>query len=158
MNTRHGNADGPEDIDAAFAEIVAELERDDTPLPKWPVDSSRAEDSDPVDPARSASAGSEPAAEHPGGPRSWSPSEEEDEGHFEPPDPPPLPAPKAGTVGGVALIVLGFCLLVVPGLVGWIGTIALPLGLVSISVGIGWLLLRMRPTPPDSEWDDGAQL
>ncbi|MDR7303100.1 DUF308 domain-containing protein [Haloactinomyces albus] len=154
MNTRHGNADGPDDIDAAFAEIVAELERD-TPLPRWPTGDTRTEESGTADPASFPADESE--ADEPHGPRNWSPPEE-DEGHFEPPDPPPLPAPKAGTVGGIVLIMLGVGLLVVPGLAGWLGTIALPAGLISISAGIGWLLLRIRPTPPDSAWDDGAQL
>ena len=33
----------------------------------------------------------------------------------------------------------------------------MPLGLVLISGGIGWLLLRLRQTPPSSD-DDGAQV
>lgn len=157
MNTRHDNADGPDDIDAAFAEIVAELERD-TPLPRWPENGPETTGSGATSATDPPPADSAPEDE-PAGPRNWSPTaESEDEGHFEPPEPPPLPAPKAGAVGGVALIVLGVCLLVVPGLAGWAGTVTLPVGLISISAGIGWLLLRLRQGPPDSGWDDGAQL
>ncbi len=181
MNTRHDNADGPEDIDKAFAEIVAGLERD-TALPQWP-DRQGPDKPGPDRPAHGThdEQGGPPPAPHgrdattgasgtntvpePEGPRDWTPHGEgspaddpDDEGHFEPPEPPPVPTPRAGTVGGVALIVFGVALLLVPGLAGWAGTLALPVGLVAISAGIGWLLFRMRQSPPDSGWDDGAQL
>jgi hypothetical protein len=154
MSTRHDNADGPEDIDAAFAEIVAGLERD-APMSRWPED-HRHPDDDP-----GASAAPTPAvqpAPEPDGPRDWSlPADpEEDEGHFEPPEPPPLPKPKPATVGGAALVGLGLLLLLIPGLLSQDATVALPLGLVAISAGISWLLFRMRQGPPDS--GDGAQL
>lgn len=176
MNTRHDNGDGPEDVDKAFAEIVAELERE-APLPQWPADpgdptdpSDRsgalaerddpdADDSPPAAPRETTATGPD---EEPTGPRDWAPdaagADAEDEGHFEPPEPPPVPPPKAGTIGGILLILAGIALLLVPGLAGWIGTLALPAGLVAISAGIGWLLFRMRHSPPDSGWDDGAQL
>lgn len=190
MNTRHDNADGPEDIDKAFAEIVAELERD-APLPQWPDGQGQIRNIDPAARERPATGDDEPEApadptpapaphetpgtgtvDGPSGPRDWTPDpsapdssshgpsshEADDEGHFEPPEPPPVPTPKAGTVGGILLILAGVALLLVPGLAGWIGTLALPTGLVSISAGIGWLLFRMRQSPPDSGWDDGAQL
>lgn len=157
MNTRHDNADGPEDIDAAFAEIVTELERDE-PLPRWPQDSG---DTTTVEPPPATSPLEQGDAETANGPRDWSAPEgasETDEEHFEPPEPPPLSAPKPATLCGLLLIVLGIVLLFVPGLAGWTGTVTLPIGLFSISAGIGWLLLRMRPASRDSGWDDGAQL
>lgn len=181
MNTRHDKGDGPEDIDKAFAEIVAELERE-APLPQWPADPGHptdppdregavAERDDPGD-TDAVTDDSTPAApreisatgpdEEPTGPRDWAPDaaapDAEDEGHFEPPEPPPVPTPKAGTIGGIVLILAGIAMLFVPGLAGWIGTLALPTGLVAISAGIGWLLFRMRHSPPESGWEDGAQL
>lgn len=147
MSTRHENADGPEDIDAAFAEIVAGLERDE-PMARWPEESTRTSSDTP-----------QPAAEPEvaeSAPRDWTPpADAPDEGHYEPPEPPPMPRPTVTTIGGITLVVLGMILLLVPGLVGLGATAALPIGLVAVSSGIGWLLFRMRKTPPD---DDGAQL
>ena len=157
MSARHDNADGPEDIDAAFAEIVAGLEQE---APRWPegLDSPGSE---PVDRGPRTSGSSAPS-----NPRDWTPPrdesstrdrDEDEEGHFEPPEPPPLPTPRVGTVGGFALIVLGLLLLLVPGLAGAGATFALPLGLISISGGICWLLFRLRQGPPPTE-DNGAQV
>lgn len=187
MSTRRDSADGPEDIDARFAEIVAGLERD-APLGQWPdgsdtraVDPAPAPGQDPTetdsggaDPANGDSSesgsrrdatddGSTAAAVNPSaegsGPRDWAPRQEveDDEGHFEPPEPPPIAPPQPSTWGGIGLIVLGVVMLVVPGLFGTVSAVALPLGLVSISGGIAWLLLRLRHTPPHDS-DDGAQL
>ena len=169
MSARRDNADGPEDIDAAFAEIVAGLE-DETP--RWPDD---------LDPGASTTGSS--GTSGPGtaprattNPRDWTPTDgptsldggssgsgkrgepgEDEEGHFEPGEPPPLPAPRAGTVGGFALIGVGLLLLLVPGLVGTGAAVALPAGLIAISGGICWLLFRLRQGPTQSD-DDGAQV
>lgn len=152
MSTRHDNADGPEDIDAAFAEIVAGLERDE-PMSRWPTEPESAESTEP----EAAQAEPEPR-ETDEGPRDWAPStEQEDEGHYEPPEPPPLPTPRPSTLGGLAVIGIGLLLLLVPGLAGLGATAALPIGLIAISGGIAWLLFRMRQGPPNSG-DDGAQL
>jgi hypothetical protein len=79
--------------------------------------------------------------------------------HFVPPEPPPLPRMRPGTVVGVTLVVLGVLLLVVPGLLGLTPKIGTPLALIALTGGIGWLVLRIRQgPPPDSGWDDGAQL
>ncbi|WP_338595282.1 DUF308 domain-containing protein [Saccharopolyspora sp. SCSIO 74807] len=164
MSTRHDNADGPEDIDAAFAEIVAGLERDE-PLARWPQEDgprTTADDADgqgrAPDPPGRADEALSPAPVEPAGPRDWTPpAEADDEGHYEPPEPPPMPRPTAATIGGISTIVLGVLLLVVPGLAGLGGSVALPAGLIAISGGIGWLLLRLRSNPPGSG-DDGARL
>ncbi|GAB3281318.1 hypothetical protein [Parasphingorhabdus pacifica] len=173
MSTRHDNADGPEDIDAAFAEIVAGLERD-APMSRWPAEDAGSEqantgraetDTGRTDGASTGSAAVEPRPEsaaspiepaEPAGPRDWTPFTE-DEGHYDPPEPPPMPPPRPTTIGGIAVIGIGVVLLLVPGLAGLGSTVALPMGLVAISAGISWLLFRIRQSPPDPD-DDGAQL
>jgi|SRR5215470_7455803 len=127
------------DIDAAFAEIVADWEREHGHT-EWPTDASP-----------------EPVAEPPDEVVDDEPLE--DEGHFVPPEPPPLPRPRPQTVGAIALILLGIALLAIPSLVGFAPDVSLALGLLSISGGIVWLIARLRQGPPtDSGWDDGAQL
>ncbi len=158
MSARHDSSDGPEDIDAAFAEIVADLERD-TKFGKWPGEDDAEQPA--ADERTTPSVGApdenkqvEPPAEQ--GPRDWAPAAEE-EGHFVPPEPPPLPIPRPATFLGVGIVVLGVLVLLIPGLAGIAATVKLPLGLVLISTGIGLLLFRLRHTPP-SDSDDGAQV
>lgn len=165
MNTRHDNADGPEDIDKAFAEIVAELERD-TSLPRWPGDHEQTPGTEEHSTVHSESASSSTVdtSDSEDGPRDWTPEESEeprdDEGHYEPPEPPPLPTPGAGAVSGVALVALGLIMLLVPAVAGWLGGLAMPAGLIAVSGGIGWLLLRLRHGSSDAGFDDddGAQV
>ncbi|CAM01019.1 hypothetical protein A8924_2105 [Saccharopolyspora erythraea NRRL 2338] len=158
MNTRHDRSDGPDDIDAAFAEIVAGLEREGGVV-KWPDsgdDSGQAaEKATREEPASAPDDTSDDTAQ---GPRDWAPSAEpEDEGHYEPPEPPPLPTPRPSTLGGIVVIAIGLLLLLVPALAGIGSSSALPIGLIAVSAGIIWLLLRMRQGPPTSG-DDGARL
>ncbi|MFC7344093.1 DUF308 domain-containing protein [Saccharopolyspora griseoalba] len=165
MSARRDSSDGPEDIDAAFAEIVADLERDET-FARWSAEakSGTAEDetAEPEPPKAEAKPepAAEPAAETGTGPRDWTPGEEDEE-HFVPPEPPPLPIPKPGALAGIGVVVLGLVVLLIPGLAGLPTTAQLPLGLVLISAGIGWLLFRLRrapPTDPTDPDDDGAQV
>ena len=48
----------------------------------------------------------------------------------------------------------------VPEVVGVSSVYGLPLGLLALAWGLGWLVLRLWPGPPDDldEDDDGAQL
>jgi hypothetical protein len=161
MSARHNSSDGPEDIDAAFAEIVADLERD-TKFGKWPGEDDDAQPQpspeEQAPPATSAPDETKPVetpAEQ--GPRDWAPAAEEEE-HFVPPEPPPLPIPRPATFLGVGIVVLGVLVLLIPGLAGIAATVKLPLGLVLISAGIGWLLFRLRHSPPSDSDDDGAQV
>jgi hypothetical protein len=176
MSARRDSSDGPEDIDAAFAEIVADLEQDET-FARWTSSTSdsgsettdvkdRPAEAEPPkpEPPRSEPPKTEPPRAEPAeigtGPRDWTPGEEE-EGHFVPPEPPPLPIPKPATLLGFAIVVLGLAVLLLPGLAGLSATAQLPLGLVLISGGIGWLLFRLRRTPPTDPTDpddDGAQV
>lgn len=86
-----------------------------------------------------------------------------DEEHFVPPEPPPLPPIGLPAVVGLVLLGLGLVLLVAPGWVGVPTPYGLPLGLVGLASGLGWLVLRLWPDPPShrprrDDGDDGAVL
>lgn len=164
MTRRPGGSDGPEDVDAAFAEIVADLEREglgaslvdedelgrDLALPDLTLPDSDPPAQTSPDPAVTAWRPSD---------AEWDPDAVAEDEHFVPPDPPPLPRLRPGTVFGIVLLAIGVLLLAGPNLIGLAPRVATPLALVSMAAGIGWLVLRMRQgPPPDSGWDDGAQL
>jgi hypothetical protein len=61
---------------------------------------------------------------------------------------------------GIGLLCLGLVLIITPGWVGVPNSYGLPLGLVSLAAGLGWLVLRLWPDSEpvcdgDGE-DDGA--
>lgn len=156
MTRRPGGSDGPEDVDAAFAEIVADLEREG--LGSALVEEDDASLVDPILPPKPSSEPDKPAgwrvpeAE-------WDPDAVAEDEHFVPPEPPPLPRLRPSTIFGMFLLAVGVFLLAGPNLVGLAPRIATPLALVCLAAGIGWLVLRIRQGPPDnSDWDDGAQL
>lgn len=69
--------------------------------------------------------------------------------HFVPPEPPPLPRMGPPILIGLTLITLGLVLVTFPGWVGVPQMYGLPLGLVAIAAGLGWLVLRLWPDPDD---------
>ncbi len=71
------------------------------------------------------------------------------EDHFVPPEPPPLPRLGPPILVGLMLIVLGLVLVTFPGWVGVPQVYGLPLGLVAIASGLGWLVLRLWPDSSD---------
>jgi hypothetical protein len=152
VTRRPGGSDGPEDVDAAFAEIVADLAREG--LGSSVVDAPDAVVEDVrEEPSRSESTGWRVPD------ITWDAAvEAEEEGHFVPPEPPPLPRLRAGTLFGILLLAVGVLLLAGPQLIGLAPRVATPLSLVSLAAGIGWLVLRTRRGPPDSDRDDGAQV
>ncbi|WP_245734318.1 hypothetical protein [Lentzea jiangxiensis] len=156
MNARRDSTDGPENVDELFAEIVAGLERDGVGKNWLDLDEASPEDSKQGRPeARDDEAGDIPADvdEEP------EPRDPADDDHYVPPEPPPLPVLRASTFAALGLFVLGILLLVAPGIFGLQSSIGTPLSLVALCSGVGWLILRMRNTPPpDSGWDDGAQV
>ena len=83
-----------------------------------------------------------------------------EEEHFIPPDPPPLPHLGPPAIVGLGLLVLGIILAVTPQIVGLKEPTGLPLGLVTLALGLGWLVLRSWPTEEaeDDEGDNGAVL
>jgi hypothetical protein len=163
VTRRPGGSDGPEDVDAAFAEIVASLEREgigasvvEDELYKAVIEPESPTVEPPTEPPAAT-------ADKPGGWRTpdveWDPDAVTEDEHFVPPEPPPLPRLRAGTIFGILLMVVGILLVAAPNLIGLGPRIATPLALVSLAAGIGWLVLRMRQGPPsDSGHDDGAQL
>ena len=89
------------------------------------------------------------------GPRDWDGPDDEDEGHFEPPEPPPLPETDVTTkfawlaVLGGPLLLMGAILLQAD-LTWWIVT----LGVGGFLGGFGTLVARMRDGRDDDDWDD----
>lgn len=136
-----GHPDGSDDTDAAFAGIIADW-RSDPDAPRWPADEDRVRQT--REPAPSTA-----AERH---------RRDVDEGHFEPPEPPPLPVPRPQTLGAMLLIAAGMLLLIRPSMLSLADTAGTPLGLLAITAGIAWLVLGLRGGPPPEGWDDGARL
>lgn len=144
--------DGP-DPDAGlddFDRIVAGWRREGA-VPQWPADVPAA-----PDPAVAP-------VERPAAPPAPVPASSEVEAqldeHFVPPEPPPLPRLGPPAFVGLALLGLGLLLIIAPSVLGMSSVYGLPLGLLALATGLGWLVLRLWPTPADAqddEDDDGA--
>jgi hypothetical protein len=80
------------------------------------------------------------------------------EDHFDPPEPPPLPMPRLRTVGGMLALAVGLLLLAAPNVLDLGERVAIPLGLLAVTAGIGWLVIGLRPGPSAEEPGDGARL
>lgn len=137
-----------------FESIVA-LWRSEGDVPQWPDD-----DDAPHDGAPKAGAGLDdpapaPPPAPPMPPRSYSPPPLPEDEHFVPPEPPPLPRLGPPALVGLTLIVIGLVLVVSPGWLGIPTPYGLPLGLVGLASGLGWLVLRLWPDPPDRGSDGG---
>lgn len=164
---------GPEDLHAAFAEIVADLEREglgaalDEELAsgREPGDDTAATaDTGDLERPRATAGPDTPAP--PQRPTDWRTSDTDwdwawssDTEHYVPPDPPPLPRLRAGTIVALLLAVIGIFLLVAPGLIGLTPMISAPIALILLATALGLLLLRIRSgPPPGADGDDGAQV
>ena len=140
---QHRGETGPTDAtDVRFAEIVAGW-RSAPDAPSWPAE-EQATGGD--------AAGGDAAA-------SGDDIAVGDDDHFVPPEPPPLPALQPRTIGGLLVLAVGVLLLLAPGVLGVAERLATPLGLLTLTGGFVWLALGLRSgPPPNSGWDDGAQL
>jgi len=164
--------DGPEDVDAVFAEIVAGLRRDGVGVSadvsgdaagqsntqtSAGASSAAAKDSQP-EPPPEPEPQPQPPASWRGHDTEWDWSWSTEDEHYVPPEPPPLPRPRPLTVTAIVLLVLGVLVLVIPALFGLAGGVATVLGLVGLTAGLGLLLLRARTRhteDPDDPLDDG---
>ncbi|OZM75708.1 hypothetical protein [Pseudonocardia sp. MH-G8] len=141
---------GPDEFEA----IVAGWRREGQ-VPEWPPDIDPAARSFESPRALDPSPPPDPAPPAP------LPTPLPDDEHFVPPEPPPLPRLGPPALVGLTLLALGLVLVVSPGLLGVSEQYGLPLGLVGLAAGLGWLVLRLWPDPPDrggGEDDDGAIL
>ena len=165
-------SDRPDDVDAAFAEIVADLERegvgrtipdldDLTDTGEIPIAEDPRGSGSPTPEVtdRPPSRSPEPRPSWRGHDTEWDWSWNTDDEHYVPPEPPPLPRLRPLTIVALVLIVVGVVLLIIPALVGLDARIATPIALLSITCGGGMLLLRARQTPKNpGTRDDGAQI
>jgi hypothetical protein len=154
-------SDRPEDVDAAFAAIVADLEREGVggKLPDLEEDAEPdAEETAPA-PRPQPQAGPPPTAWR-GQEAEWDWSWGTDDEHYIPPEPPPLPRLRPLTIVALVLILAALVLLVLPGVIGLDARIGTPIALVTLTCGGAMLLLRIRqtPKPPKDDRDDGAQI
>jgi hypothetical protein len=130
-----------------FESIVA-LWRREGHVPQWPDDAPDDAPAGVDEPAPPPQARPPEPAQVP------EPPPASDDEHFVPPEPPPLPRLGPPALVGLTLIVIGLVLVVAPGWLGVADPYGLPLGLVGLAAGLGWLVLRLWPDPPD-RGDDG---
>ncbi|NMH99447.1 hypothetical protein [Pseudonocardia acidicola] len=159
----------PDPIRDDFDRIVEGWRREGR-VPEWPDDLSpddpRLDDLEPDgprldDPRSGVSRSDVPWPEEnrpavpPRPPRAVDPAPADEDDHFVPPDPPPLPRLGPPAVIGLGLLALGLLLIIHPALVGVSSVYGLPLGLLSLAAGLGWLVLRLWPAAPPSGDGDG---
>src|SRR5690606_31078008 len=84
----------------------------------------------------------------------------DDDEHYVPPEPPPLPRPSRAMLVVALFFVIGLVLLIAPGLVGMTPVLGTPLGILALAAGLGLALLRARDDnrPPGSDPSTGAQV
>ena len=80
----------------------------------------------------------------------------DDEEHYVPPAPPPLPRLAGATVFALFVLALSIVLLAIGDNFGLDPDFAFLAGVAGILVGAGMLIMRLRARPPEDEDDDGA--
>lgn len=148
--TRESDAEGGRELDPAsdgFDAIVSAWRREGQ-VPEWPDDEDGLADGE---------GGRGPAAPLfvPPTPTAPVSAQPEEEGHFVPPEPPPLPRLGPPAIVGLVLLGLGLTLVLAPGWLGVPSTYGLPLGLFGLAAGLGWLVLRLWPDPAPPDGGDG---
>ncbi len=74
--------------------------------------------------------------------------------HFVPPEPPPLPRIGMSSLLGLLLLVVGVVLLALPALVGGeLAGLGIVPGLLAMAAGLGWLVVGMRRPSGDDSTD-----
>ncbi len=159
----------PEDVDATFAAIVADLRAEGV----GEFDDEQAGPVEPVErqpPADLADKGGAPPAAETGssswrgGGRAWEDTVLGDDPagdteHFVPPEPPPLPRPGKGAIIVLLFFLIGLFLLIAPGLIGVSAALGTPLGILALASALALALLRVKQGPPDgADPSNGAQV
>lgn len=152
----------PEDVDATFAAIVADL-RAEGVFAEATAEAAEATDIAEPPPAPEKPAAKTPEPESPAW-RSAGPDWDEvvlgdepaeDTEHYVPPEPPPLPRPGKGAFVVLLFFLVGLFLLIAPNLIGLSANVGTPLGILALATAIALLLLRVKQSPHDG---DGAQV
>jgi hypothetical protein len=128
------------DTDAAFAKLVSDWHVDTIAAVREAERDLRREDAEWRDRLR------KPAIDEP----IWL-----DDDHYIPPPPPPLPRLAAPTIGALVLVAIAIVLLALGGAFGLASDLTLLLGVGSLLLGAGLLIMRLRERPDDDD-DDGA--
>ncbi|HET6503161.1 MAG TPA: hypothetical protein VFG87_20630 [Amycolatopsis sp.] len=147
----------PEDVDATFAAIVADLRAEG--VGQFEEESSFDEPGDrPADTEagrRSGGAGWDQAMFGEDTADRDERGEDPAEDHYVPPEPPPLPRPGKGAFVVLLFFLAGLFMLIAPGLIGVSASVGTPLGILALATAIALSLLRVKQGPPDG---DGAQV
>ncbi|NKQ53047.1 hypothetical protein HFP15_09150 [Amycolatopsis sp. K13G38] len=148
----------PEDVDATFAAIVADL-RAEGVFAEATAEAAEAAEPPPA-PEKPAKPAEPDSPSWRAGGSEWDEvvlgeDPAEDTEHFVPPEPPPLPRPGKGAFIVLLFFLVGLFLLIAPNLIGLSATVGTPLGILSLATAIALLLLRVKQTPHDG---DGAQV
>lgn len=160
-DNRATGTDPFEQWESAFAATPPPAEHTPTAPRRRPAESDPADTTEP-DPAAPGPA--DPAAFDPStvDPLAVDPYAADPDDHFVPPEPPPLPRLGPPALVGLALLGLGLLLVIAPSVLGLSSVYGLPLGLLALAAGLGWLVLRLWPAPmdeiDDDSDDDGAVL
>ncbi|MBV9170453.1 MAG: hypothetical protein JOZ81_10255, partial [Chloroflexi bacterium] len=80
---------------------------------------------------------------------------EDDDEHYVPPAPPPLPRLSLATVAALVVLAAGLCILAFGRLLGVTGDLRFLLGVAALLLGAGMLAARLRDRPVE-DGDDGA--
>nr|CAA9361900.1 MAG: hypothetical protein AVDCRST_MAG46-3347 [uncultured Nocardioidaceae bacterium] len=153
--------DRPENVDEAFARLVAGFhaptERSANP---WPEAENVSDDGDevPDDDLQTPAVTTPPvAARESGVDRLDTDATWEDEGHFVPPDPPPIPRPAPIRLAAWLAVLVGPVLMTVVAALGWqvpaLVTTGLVVGFVS---GVVYLIATMGDGPRDPYGPDNG--
>jgi hypothetical protein len=142
----------------AFDLIVAGW-RAEGNVPEWPANGRLPVEAAEIEPLDAPPTTPQPVVPPPAvQPQAVAPEDE----HFVPPEPPPLPRIGPPALIGAVLLAVGLILVLTPGWFGLSDIYGLPLGLIALAAGLGWLVLRLWPdslsAPDRDDGDDGAIL
>lgn len=163
---------GDPDLDQVWEQIVAGFDATHTdPIPRWPAEEDVVPSAEPPGEPdgggrdgrviRRVDAGDGLSPAHPDGEAGTAADPAgDDEGHYVPPEPPPLPEVEPITRMAWIGVLGGPLLLLVAAILGW--QLAGPIAFVAVGgfvAGFGTLVTRMKDRPPtDLGGDDGAVL